>query len=83
MKISIEVIDAARTERGAWTRRQLAKWGVRWPPPHGWKRRLTMGLDPNSTNEPETKCSGRISEQEMERLAMKKLYQEKSGDYSY
>lgn len=33
-------IEAARTPRGAWTRAQLAQWGVPWPPPGGWKRRL-------------------------------------------
>jgi hypothetical protein len=33
-------IEAARTPRGAWTRKQLAQWGVPWPSARGWKRRL-------------------------------------------
>jgi len=33
-------IEAGRTKRGGWTRKQLAKWGVSWPPPKGWRRRL-------------------------------------------
>lgn len=37
---SREEIDAARTANGGWTRGQLAKWGVPWPPPKGWKKTL-------------------------------------------
>lgn len=33
-------IEAAMTPSGGWTRDQLAAWGVPWPPPKGWKRRL-------------------------------------------
>jgi len=33
-------IEQARTPAGGWTRDQLAQWGVPWPPPKGWKRRL-------------------------------------------
>ncbi len=33
-------IEAAKTERGGWTKSTLAKWGVPWPPPKGWKNRL-------------------------------------------
>lgn len=33
-------IEAAKTPRGGWTRAQLAEWGVPWPPPRGWKKRL-------------------------------------------
>lgn len=33
-------IEAARTAKGGWTKAQLAKWGVPWPPPKGWKQRL-------------------------------------------
>jgi hypothetical protein len=35
-------IMAARTPKGAWTKKQLAEWGVPWPPPRGWKRRLII-----------------------------------------
>jgi hypothetical protein len=33
-------IMAARSPRGAWTAKTLRQWGVPWPPPKGWKRRL-------------------------------------------
>jgi hypothetical protein len=33
-------IMGSRTRRGGWTRKQLAKWGVPWPPPKGWKKAL-------------------------------------------
>lgn len=33
-------IDAARTPAGGWTKDQLAQWGVPWPPPKGWRKRL-------------------------------------------
>jgi hypothetical protein len=38
-----EEIEAARSPRGGWTRKTLAKWGVGWPPPKGWKRKITTG----------------------------------------
>lgn len=33
-------IEAARTEKGGWTRETLKAWGVPWPPPTGWRKRL-------------------------------------------
>lgn len=35
-----ELIIAARTPRGAWTRKQLEVFDIAWPPKHGWLRRL-------------------------------------------
>jgi len=40
-----EQIEAGRTPRGGWSRRQLAEWGVSWPPPHGWKQTLEQVAD--------------------------------------
>ena len=37
---SPEQIEAAKTPGGGWDRKTLADWGVRWPPPKGWKKRL-------------------------------------------
>ncbi|MFF1785591.1 TnsA endonuclease N-terminal domain-containing protein [Kitasatospora sp. NPDC058243] len=37
---TLEEIEAARTPAGGWTRRQLAAWGVSWPPTKGWKQNL-------------------------------------------
>lgn len=42
---SPEEIEAAKTRRGGWTRNQLAQWGVPWPPPKGWRRRLIEAHD--------------------------------------
>ena len=36
-----EVAAAARYSTG-WTAMQLAEWGVRWPPPMGWRERLRI-----------------------------------------
>ena len=33
-------IEAAKSPKGGWKREQLAKWGVPWPPPKGWKKAL-------------------------------------------
>lgn len=33
-------IEAGRSPNGGWTREQLAEWGIPWPPPKGWRRRL-------------------------------------------
>jgi hypothetical protein len=38
--ITAEEIEAAKTPKGGWTKKQLAKWGVPWPPPQGWKKQL-------------------------------------------
>jgi hypothetical protein len=31
-------IEAKMTTHGGWNKRQLATWGVPWPPPRGWKQ---------------------------------------------
>lgn len=40
-RITLDEIMAARTPRGGWTKEQLLKWGVPWPPEKGWAKRLT------------------------------------------
>lgn len=35
-----EEIELARTPNGGWTKATLAKWGVPWPPPKGWRAKL-------------------------------------------
>lgn len=37
---SAREIEAGKTARGGWSRKQLAEWGVPWPPPKGWKKQL-------------------------------------------
>jgi hypothetical protein len=34
-------IEAGKSQRGGFTREQLAAWGVPWPPPKGWRATLT------------------------------------------
>ena len=38
--VTRQEIEAGRTPKGGFTRAQLAKWGVPWPPKKGWKKRL-------------------------------------------
>jgi ribonuclease HI len=39
-------IESLKTSNGGWTRERLARWGVPWPPPKGWKKKL---LNENKT----------------------------------
>ena len=49
-RVSDDEIWAKRTEKakkagvGAWSRKQLAEWGVPCPPPKGWRRKLNGGV---------------------------------------
>ena len=58
-KVSDDEIWAKRTEKakrsgvGAWSRQQLASWGVPWPPPKGWRRKLNGGVYRNGAPEDE------------------------------
>ncbi len=38
--MDIEDIEKGKSPKGGWTKKQLAKWGVPWPPPKGWKEAL-------------------------------------------
>lgn len=42
-KVSRQEVEAGKTPRGAWTKKQLAEWGVPWPPPKGWREALERG----------------------------------------
>ena len=44
-RVTLEEVLAARTPRGGWTKKQLAEWGVDWPPTTGWVKRLTGDLN--------------------------------------
>lgn len=35
-----EQIENLRTQRGGYTKAQLSEWGIPWPPPKGWRKRL-------------------------------------------
>ena len=40
-RVTLEEVLAARTPRGGWTKKELAEWGIDWPPATGWIKRLT------------------------------------------
>jgi hypothetical protein len=42
-KLTEAEIEAGKTAKGGFTRKQLAEWGVPWPPPSGWKKALLTG----------------------------------------
>jgi hypothetical protein len=43
--VSAEEIEAGRSLAGGFTKKQLAAWGVPWPPPAGWLQALLRGED--------------------------------------
>lgn len=43
MKLTKEEIEAGKTEKGGFTRKQLEAWGVPYPPPKGWQEALMNG----------------------------------------
>src|SRR5262245_61260975 len=43
LKLTEEQIEAGASERGGFTKGQVAKWGVPWPPPSGWRKALLDG----------------------------------------
>lgn len=49
MKLTEAEIEKGRTAKGGFTRKQLAQWGVSWPPPKGWKKALMNGSVQNRT----------------------------------
>lgn len=40
MNITKEYIESLKTDQGGWTKKDLKKLGVSWPPKKGWKKRL-------------------------------------------
>ena len=49
VELTDDLIEAAKSERGGWTRGQLECIGVAWPPPKGWKR-LVIGRKIDKTS---------------------------------
>ena len=39
---SPEDVARAQSPAGGWSRQQLARWGVAWPPPKGWRQDLAV-----------------------------------------
>ena len=40
VKVTIDYINKHKTEKGAWTRKQILALGIKWPPKSGWKQEL-------------------------------------------
>jgi hypothetical protein len=57
-KITEREILAGMTKKGGFTRDQLAKWGVPFPPPKGWKKALLQGkpISGEAKEEKEAPC---------------------------
>ena len=47
-------IESAKTPAGGFTRNTLAGWGVPWPPPKSWRKRLLKEECTNPTPTPPT-----------------------------
>lgn len=43
LPLSAADIDAAKSAAGGWSKATLARWGVPWPPPKGWRKTLIAG----------------------------------------
>lgn len=39
--VTDEEIRSKQSPAGGWTKSDLAEWGVPWPPPKGWRKRLS------------------------------------------
>jgi hypothetical protein len=50
MRVTKEEIERQQTGNGGYSRATLAKWGVPWPPPKGWKRKLINGIEIQAVN---------------------------------
>lgn len=50
--ITEEDIEAGKTPKGGFSRATLAKWGVPWPPPKGWKEALLRGENVSPKGKP-------------------------------
>jgi hypothetical protein len=47
--VSEAEIIAAMSPKGGWKAKTLSAWGVPWPPPHGWRRKLVENFEANSS----------------------------------
>lgn len=49
--VTTELIEAGQSDRGGWSKAQLALLGVSWPPPPGWKGEVIGRLVPQADAE--------------------------------
>jgi hypothetical protein len=48
VRVTADLIQAGRSERGGWSKVQLAILGVSWPPPAGWKSEVIGRVIPRT-----------------------------------
>jgi hypothetical protein len=56
-RLTEEQIEAGRSPKGGWTREQLARWGIPWPPPPGWRQALLHGTGGDASRSTERTSS--------------------------
>ena len=61
LKLTEQEIEEGRSKKGGFTRAQLAKWAVPWPPPHGWRKALLAGRPIPGTRKPKTPSPIRLN----------------------
>lgn len=47
IKLSPEDLEAGKSPKGGFTKAQLSRWGVKYPPLTGWQQALLEGRNPN------------------------------------
>src|SRR3954454_9975275 len=55
-RLTRQELEAGKTPAGGYNRRQLALWGIPWPPPKGWQQQL-LG---DTEGRPQAEPGGRI-----------------------
>jgi len=45
-RLTRQELEAGKTAAGGYNRRQLALWGIPWPPPKGWQKQLLGDTEP-------------------------------------
>ncbi len=66
LKLTPDDIEAGKSPKGGFTKKQLAKWGVKYPPMTGWQKALLEGRNPNK---PGKKAAGNASIKPFNELA--------------
>jgi hypothetical protein len=59
VRVTSELIEAGQSDRGGWTKAQLALLGVPWPPPSGWKAAVLGKAIPSSAADRFVQLRGR------------------------
>jgi len=74
MRLTADQIEKGRSPAGGWTRKQLAAWGVPWPPPKGWRNKLMRGTEPSLTTKRTTRLKLKTSASDFPNLPMARFY---------